>query len=129
MTLDEIHDLMQQVCRDKAGNGQVGAFFLVSWLVGNIQRDFADAEIYAKDLSYPTPFPKINASLQIDPNTIALAINAGRIFLDGFSPVIVYQEPGKKPRPYNKITIKFDRVYLKLNQDFTQPGKLRFYLL
>ena len=119
---------MKQICVDKAGNGQVGAFFLVRGLVDNIRKDFLDAQRYTKDLSYPTPFPKINAGLEIDPNMIDISINSGKILLTKFSPVIVYKEPGKNPRPYNRITVEFDTVYLKLNQDATEPGKLRFYL-
>lgn len=126
--LEDIHKLMEKVCKDNAGNPQVGAFFVVSWLVQNVRRDFSDAEKYIKNLNYPTPFPKINAGLEIDLSLTDISVNNGDIFLKNFSPAIVYREPGKNPRPYNTITIKFAPVRLKLSQDLYQAGKLRFYL-
>lgn len=128
MTLDQIHQAMEHFCQDEAGNAQVGSFFLVSWLVANIKNDFTNAQQYTKDLSYPTPFPKINAALEIDPRNINLSIVSGEITLDKFSPVIVYKEPGPNPRPYNRIAIDFAPLRLKLSEDPTAAGKLRFYI-
>src|SRR5258707_251768 len=128
LTLEDIHNRMESICLDHAGNGQVGAFFSVVWLISNLASQLKSAEFYMQRLSYPTPFDQISAGLEIDASTITLAINSGRIELSGFAPAIVYREPAPKTGTYSKTTIQFKPVRLRLNQDPAEPGKLRFYI-
>src|SRR5579871_1371982 len=128
--LNRIHDLMEQKCVDSKGNPQVGAFFSLKALVDNLQQTFRDNQDAIAQQRFPTPFDKINAGLEIDPGIISLVITRkGEITLSKFSPVIVLTEPGGKQRPYNKITIDFQPIFLELAADIEVPGKLRFYLV
>jgi hypothetical protein len=127
LNLDQLHTLMEQVCKDAGGKRQVGAFFRIDWLVSSLRNQFHEAASAIGKLIYQTPFKNVSAGLAVDLVKTDLTIDAqGKIWLTDFSPVIVLTDP--QARVYDKLAIEFNPVPLKMDFDTSDPSKLRFYL-
>jgi len=135
MTIDDLHDAMIALCVDKdTGAPQIGAFFRIDWLVGNLQNLFASAQPIINKTAFATSFNNINAGLALDPTAMGLQLMTtpltppGDITLINFVPTIVLSEPGGTHREYNRISIAFQQVNLKLAPDLQHNGNIRFYI-
>lgn len=120
----DLHKALKNIC----GTSLVGCAVNSTWLINETAREIRKVANFISKTNKPTSIPKINAGIEIDTTKISLTAKNNVITLGGFSPTILLLEAQGQFRAYNELKVVFNPVKLKIDIDYSNNNKLRFFL-